>query len=44
MSKKLNSGDVFPKETFSLSGGGALDLPAVPDDGYQIVLIYRGSF
>ncbi len=44
MNGKLNSGDVFPRMTLNLTGGGSIELPSAPDDGYQIVLFYRGSF
>ena len=44
MSEKLSAGDAFPSMTLSLIGGDSFELPSAPDDGYQIVLFYRGSF
>jgi hypothetical protein len=44
MNVKLSNGDVFPGMTLNLTGGGSIELPSAPDDGYQIVLFYRGSF
>lgn len=44
MNNKLNSGDAFPRITLNLSGGGSVDLPGAPEDGYQVILFYRGSF
>jgi hypothetical protein len=44
MNEKLSNGDAYPRLTLNLTGGGSVDLPSAPADGYQIVLFYRGSF
>ena len=44
MNEKLNTGDAFPSMTLNLTGGGTVELPTPPTDGYQVILFYRGSF
>lgn len=44
MSKKLNPGDAFPAMTLAITDGGTITLPTPTDDGYQVILFYRGSF
>jgi peroxiredoxin len=40
----LKPGDVFPSLTVPRVGGGSLAIPDVFDDGYGVVLFYRGSW
>ena len=44
MNEKLNTGNNFPNLSLTLIGGGTVELPTAPDDGYQVVLFYRGGF
>ena len=44
LAEKLNARADFPPLTLQVSGGGELILPQLKDDGYSIVLFYRGHW
>ncbi len=44
MADKLNSGDMFPRISLDLVGGGTLDLPGDLKTEYNLVLFYRGHW
>ena len=44
MAEKLNTGDVFPRMTLNLVGGGRLELPDGLDAKWKIILFYRGHW
>jgi hypothetical protein len=43
MAEKLGAGAQFPNLTLQVAGG-TFELPAVKEDGYSIILFYRGHW
>jgi len=44
MSKKLDTGDIFPPLMLNLAGGGTMAIPDEPDATYRVILFYRGHW